>query len=165
MLARIMAVTIKELRQLARDKLTFGMIVGIPLMQMLLFGYAINFDVRGLRAAFVDQAGTSGSRALLGDLQASGVVRFLAPSPDVTSLQRRMNAGEINVGVVVPPESTIAMFAGAFFFWLMNRMYGAKKESTGYKLWVDTQEPICAGIIAGAALIGIGDVLVRVFLL
>jgi ABC-2 type transport system permease protein len=104
MLARIMAVTIKELRQLSRDKLTFGMIVGIPLMQMLLFGYAINFDVRGLRAAFVDQAGTSGSRVLLADLEASGVVRFLAPSPDVASLQRRMNAGEINVGIVVPPD-------------------------------------------------------------
>jgi ABC-2 type transport system permease protein len=69
MLTRIMAVTIKELQQLSRDKLTFGMIVGIPLMQMLLFGYAINFDVRGLRAAFVDQAGTSGSRALLADLE------------------------------------------------------------------------------------------------
>jgi ABC-2 type transport system permease protein len=80
------------------------MIVGIPLMQMLLFGYAINFDVRGLRAAVVDQAGTSGSRALLADLEASGVVRFLAPSPDVAHLQRRMNAGEINVGVVVPQD-------------------------------------------------------------
>ena len=104
MLTRIMAVTIKELRQLSRDKLTFGMIVGIPLMQMLLFGYAINFDVRGLRAAFVDEAGTSGSRALLADLEASGVVRFLAPSADVANLQRRMNAGEINVGVIVPRD-------------------------------------------------------------
>ena len=104
MLTRIMAVTIKELQQLSRDKLTFGMIVGIPLMQMLLFGYAINFDVRGLRAAFVDEAGTSGSRALLADLEASGVVRFLAPSADVANLQRRMNAGEINVGVIVPRD-------------------------------------------------------------
>jgi ABC-2 type transport system permease protein len=104
MLSRIAAVTLKELRQLSRDRLTFGMIVGIPLMQMLLFGYAINFDVRGLRAAAVDQAGTSGSRALLGDLQASGVVRFLAPSPDVPDLRRRIDAGEIKVGVVVPPD-------------------------------------------------------------
>jgi uncharacterized oligopeptide transporter (OPT) family protein len=71
----------------------------------------------------------------------------------------------IGLGVVVPPESTLAMFAGAFFFWLMNRVYGEKKESIGHRLWVDTQEPICAGIIAGAALVGIGDVLVRVFLL
>jgi uncharacterized oligopeptide transporter (OPT) family protein len=71
----------------------------------------------------------------------------------------------IGLGVVVPPESTIAMFAGAFFFWLMHKRYSSRTESTGHKLWVDTQEPICAGIIAGAALVGIGDVLVRVFLL
>ena len=46
---RLYAITSKELRQLARDRLTFGMIVGIPLMQIVLFGYAINFDVRGLQ--------------------------------------------------------------------------------------------------------------------
>ncbi len=69
----------------------------------------------------------------------------------------------IGLGVVVPPESTLAMFAGAMFFWLMHRVYSKKKESTGHLLWVATQEPICAGIIAGAALVGIGDVVVKVF--
>lgn len=71
----------------------------------------------------------------------------------------------IGLGVVIPPDSTIAMFAGAGFFHLMRRRYGAKPESNGFKLWVDTQEPICAGLIAGAALMGIADILVRVFLL
>lgn len=71
----------------------------------------------------------------------------------------------IGLGVVVPPESTLAMFAGACFFWLMERLYGKKKQSTGHKLWIETHDPICAGIIAGAALIGIGDILVRVFVL
>jgi OPT family oligopeptide transporter len=71
----------------------------------------------------------------------------------------------IGLGVVIPPDSTIAMFAGAGFFWLMGRRYGRKPETRGFKLWVDTQEPICAGLIAGAALMGIADILVRVFLL
>ncbi|MBX3375833.1 MAG: OPT/YSL family transporter [Phycisphaeraceae bacterium] len=71
----------------------------------------------------------------------------------------------IGLGVVIPPDSTFMMFIGAGFFWLMHRRYSGRKESTGCKLWVDTQEPICAGIIAGAALIGIGDTLVKVFLL
>jgi uncharacterized oligopeptide transporter (OPT) family protein len=71
----------------------------------------------------------------------------------------------IGLGVVVPFESTLAMFAGALFFWFMHRRYHEKKESTGHKLWIDTHEPICAGIIAGAALIGIGDVIVKVFVL
>jgi uncharacterized oligopeptide transporter (OPT) family protein len=71
----------------------------------------------------------------------------------------------IGLGVVVPPESTMAMFAGAGFFWLMEKIYAKKKESTGHKLWIETHDPICAGIIAGAALIGIGDILVKVFAL
>jgi uncharacterized oligopeptide transporter (OPT) family protein len=71
----------------------------------------------------------------------------------------------IGLGVVVPPDSTLMMFAGAAFFWLAARRYGSKPQSRGHALWVDTQEPICAGLIAGAALIGIGDILVKVFVL
>jgi ABC-2 type transport system permease protein len=104
MLDRIGAVMVKEVRQLARDRLTFGMIVGIPLMQMLLFGYAINFDVRNLRAAVVDDAGTSLSRRFVADLQASGVVEFVAPSAGIDELRRRMSAGDISVGVYLPPD-------------------------------------------------------------
>src|SRR4051812_30004616 len=101
---RVLAIMLKEARQLGRDRPTFGMIVGIPLLQILLFGYAINFDVRELRAASVDEAKTSYSRALLGDMQASDVVVFLAPSPGVDDLRRRLDAGEISVGVVIPAD-------------------------------------------------------------
>jgi len=104
MLDRIGAVMVKEVRQLARDRLTFGMIVGIPLMQMLLFGYAINFDVRDLRAAVVDEADSSLSRAYVAALEASGVVEFAAPSAGLPDLQRRMSAGHISVGVYIPPD-------------------------------------------------------------
>jgi ABC-2 type transport system permease protein len=104
MLERIVAVMVKEVRQLGRDRLTFGMIVGIPLMQMLLFGYAINFDVRNLRAAVVDEARTSLSREYIAALEASGVVRFAAPSAGVPELQRRMSAGEISVGIHIPRD-------------------------------------------------------------
>ena len=57
-LSRLFAVMGKELRQLRRDRLTFAMIVGIPVMQILLFGYAINTDVRNLKSAIADQANT-----------------------------------------------------------------------------------------------------------
>jgi ABC-2 type transport system permease protein len=104
MLERIFAVMIKEVRQLARDRVTFGMIVGIPLMEILLFGYAINFDVRGLRAAVVDEAGTSMSRALVGDLQATGVIVLEPPSTSVADLRRRINSGKLSVGIVIPAD-------------------------------------------------------------
>jgi uncharacterized oligopeptide transporter (OPT) family protein len=71
----------------------------------------------------------------------------------------------IGLGVVVPPDSTLMMFLGSLLFWLALRRYGSQPQSRAYAIWVDAQEPICAGLIAGAALIGIGDVLVRVFVL
>jgi uncharacterized oligopeptide transporter (OPT) family protein len=71
----------------------------------------------------------------------------------------------IGLGVVIPPSSTIAMFAGAFLFWWMHRKHGASKGTPSHELWIGSHEPICAGLIAGAALIGIGDILVKVFLL
>jgi ABC-2 type transport system permease protein len=134
MLQRLLAIMLKEVRQLARDRLTFGMIIGIPLMQMLLFGYAINFDVRDLRAAVVDEAGTSLSRSLAGDLQASGVVRFGAPSRSVADLQRRMNAGEISIGVVIPPD------------FERRRL---ESDRAAVQLLVDGSEPTIDGVARG----------------
>lgn len=104
MLARILAIATKEIRQLRRDRLTFGMIVGIPLIQMLLFGYAINFDVRGLHAGVVDEARTSMSRALIADMQASGVIRVQAHADSVPGLRRLMQAGKISVGIHIPAD-------------------------------------------------------------
>jgi ABC-2 type transport system permease protein len=61
-LRRLHAIIVKELRQRGRDRLTFATIVGIPLLQLVMFGYAINMDVRGLDAALLDQANTARSR-------------------------------------------------------------------------------------------------------
>jgi ABC-2 type transport system permease protein len=102
--ARVAAVATKEGRQLRRDRLTFGMIVGLPLMQMLLFGYAINFDVRGLSASVFDEANTSMSRALIADLQATGVMKVIDASPSAADLTRRLASGEITIGVHIPAD-------------------------------------------------------------
>ncbi len=67
------------------------------------------------------------------------------------------------LGFVLPPDSTFWMFLGSALFWITGRVYRNRKESLGHRLWVDTHEPLCAGLIAGAALIGIGDTLVKVF--
>jgi ABC-2 type transport system permease protein len=102
MLSRVLAIAVKEVRQLRRDRLTFGMIVGIPLLQMLLFGYAINFDVRGLHAAVVDEAHTSASRELIARLQATGVVRVVAMPASIGELQTELDRGKVTVGIHIP---------------------------------------------------------------
>ncbi|MEN9798392.1 MAG: hypothetical protein RL653_2088, partial [Pseudomonadota bacterium] len=71
----------------------------------------------------------------------------------------------IGLGVVIPADSTLAMAAGAFFFQWMHKRHADKPGTPGHTLWIETHEPICAGLIAGAALLGIVDVLVKVFLL
>ena len=73
-LRRTVAIAVKEMRQLARDRMTLGMIVGLPAMQILLFGYGINYDVRHIPIGVADLANTQFSRALIADLQATQVV-------------------------------------------------------------------------------------------
>ena len=69
-LRRLRAVATKEVRQLSRDRVTFGMIVGVPLMQIILFGYAINYDVRNLATVVQDDANSSMSREFVAQLKA-----------------------------------------------------------------------------------------------
>ncbi len=69
----------------------------------------------------------------------------------------------IGLGVVLPPDSTVAMFLGALFFAVMHSRYGHRPGTAGHRLWVGAHESICAGLIAGAALVGIADILVKVF--
>ena len=80
-LDRLLAVAAKEVRQLLRDRITMGLIVGIPTIQLLLFGYAINFDVRGVSAAVLDQSQTSLSRRLVGDLGATQLLGEIRQRP------------------------------------------------------------------------------------
>ena len=68
---RAWSVARKEVRQLLRDQLTLGFVVAVPIVQLLLFGYAINQDVRHVPTAAVDLAGTETSRRLLGQLGAT----------------------------------------------------------------------------------------------
>jgi uncharacterized oligopeptide transporter (OPT) family protein len=74
-----------------------------------------------------------------------------------------LSAVSIGLGVVLPPDAVLAMWLGAVLFWAMGRKY-KEPETHGYKVWVEGCEPICAGLISGAALIGIGDALLSVFL-
>jgi ABC-2 type transport system permease protein len=103
-LARTFAIARKEVRQLRRDRLTFGMIVGLPVMQLLLFGYAINQDVRHLRAGVADLAGTQRARLLVQDAQATQVVKVVEHARSAAELEALLRSGAISVGLLVPPD-------------------------------------------------------------
>ena len=100
---RIFAVLRKETLQLRRDRLSFAMVFGVPIMQLLLFGFPINQDVRHLRAGVADLAATARSRALVADAQASQVVDVVAGVHSGTELEALLRRGDIAVGPLIPP--------------------------------------------------------------
>ncbi|MFC4527519.1 ABC transporter permease [Dyella halodurans] len=103
-LRRLWAIMLKELRQLRRDRITLAMIMGIPILQLILFGYAINLNLRHLPAAVADQAQTAGSRAAIQDLLASGVIELHATAQSPQQLVDLLREGRITVGIAVPPD-------------------------------------------------------------
>jgi ABC-2 type transport system permease protein len=103
-LTRMFAILGKEVQQLRRDRLTFGMIVGIPILQIILFGYAINTDVRHIAAAVADQATTQLSRQLVEDMQATQVIDVVQQVSTGAELKELLDRGEISVGILIPPD-------------------------------------------------------------
>ena len=74
-----------------------------------------------------------------------------------------LSAVSIGLGVVLPPDASLAMWLGALVFWWMGRRQ-RETNSSGYRFWVEGCEPICAGLISGAALIGIGNAIINVLI-
>jgi ABC-2 type transport system permease protein len=103
-LRRLLAIAAKEVRQLRRDRLTFGMIIGVPLLQILLFGYAIEMDVRELRTGVADQAGTTQSRRLVSSAQATQIARVVRVADSPEALKALLDRGEIDIGIVIPHD-------------------------------------------------------------
>ena len=103
-LQRILAVVRKEVRQLRRDRLTFGMIVGIPVIQLLMFGYAINMDVRNLDAAVADLSGTSASRQMVMDMSETQIIKVIKQVESADDLEHLMRQGTISVGIYIPVD-------------------------------------------------------------
>jgi uncharacterized oligopeptide transporter (OPT) family protein len=80
----------------------------------------------------------------------------------VTKGRFPLTAVSIGLGTVLPPEATLGMFMGALLFWVMGRR---KTPGTpGHAFWVEGMEPICAGLISGAALMGIGNAVLNVLM-
>jgi ABC-2 type transport system permease protein len=103
-LRRIGAIVYKELLQLLRDRLTFGMIIGIPTLLLVLFGYAINLDVRDLPAAVADLSLTSASRQFVMDLAHSQVIDLNREAGSAEKLETMIRRGEIKAGILIPPD-------------------------------------------------------------
>ena len=103
-LTRIHAIFVKELTQLKRDRMTFGMIIMIPLIQLLLFGYAINTNIRHIPVGVVDYSHSALSRILIQTVNATQVVEFTAHFNDVAEAQKAIARAEVRAVLIIPAD-------------------------------------------------------------
>lgn len=101
---RTLAVFIKEFQQMLRDRLTFAMAVGIPIIQLVLFGYAINTDPKGLPTAVAAAETGPLSRSLVAALQNTGYFHVVASGVSEAEGDALLARGEVQFVVVIPPE-------------------------------------------------------------
>ena len=110
--SRWWGIVIKEFIQLKRDRLTFGMIVGIPIMQLLLFGFAINNDPKGLPTAVIAAEQSEFSRSFVRGMENTGyfrVVKVLASESEGEALLTR---GEAQFVVTIPVDFSRKLLRG-----------------------------------------------------
>jgi ABC-2 type transport system permease protein len=102
--ARMVAVFLKEFQQMMRDRLTFAMAVGVPILQLVLFGYAINTDPKGLPTALVANDGGPMAASVVATLQNTGYFRIVHAGPDEGEAERMLEDGRVQFLVVIPPQ-------------------------------------------------------------
>ena len=94
-LTRVWAVLIKEFKQLTRDRLTYAMILALPVIQLLLFGYAINSEPRHLPTAVLVQEDSVFARSILSSLRNSAYFDLVAQARSPAELDALIRRGEV----------------------------------------------------------------------
>lgn len=110
--ARWWGIVVKEFIQLKRDRLTFGMIIGIPILQLLLFGFAINNDPKDLPTAVIVQDPSDLSRRFLHGLASTGYFRITETLDSEREGDRLLARGEVQFVVTIPPEFSRQLLRG-----------------------------------------------------
>jgi ABC-2 type transport system permease protein len=103
-LLRTQAIIVKELIQLKRDKMTFGMVIMIPLVQLLLFAFAINTNIRHIPVGVFDQSQTALSRVLQQTITATSMVKFTQHYHSLPLAQAAIDRGEVRAVLIIPSD-------------------------------------------------------------
>ena len=101
--SRLWSIALKELLQLRRDRLTLAMMLALPVIQLMLFGYAIDTDVRHIPTVVYDQDRSAQSRDFAAGLQATGFYDLVGEVRSYDEIARALRSGGAHVALVVPP--------------------------------------------------------------
>ncbi|MFC3109835.1 ABC transporter permease [Undibacterium arcticum] len=110
--ARFVAILLKEFRQIRRDRLTFAMMVGVPILQLILFGFAINTDPKHLPLAVVQGDQSEFSRSFIAGLENSGYFRVTRRPASEAEGNRLLERGDVQFVLVIPPDFSRRLIRG-----------------------------------------------------
>jgi len=103
---RVFAVMIKEFKQLTRDRITYAMILGLPVVQLLLFGFAINVEPRHLPTAVLVQENSVFARSVVSALDNSAFFDLVAQAHSPAELDQMIRQGKVQFAVTIPGDFT-----------------------------------------------------------
>ncbi len=109
---RLSAVVLKEFIQMRRDRLTFAMMIGIPLMQLILFGYAINTDPKRLPTGIVSGDHSRYTRAIVAAMANSEYFQIVDDDMTEAEADRAIERGSIQFALTIPPDFTRKLLRG-----------------------------------------------------
>jgi ABC-2 type transport system permease protein len=112
MLTRPLVIAWKELLQLRRDRMTLAMMAVLPIVQLLLFGYAINTDVRHIPTVIYDQDHSAASRELAQSLRVTGFYDLLGEVRGYAEIERALRSGRARAALVIPANYASNLRAG-----------------------------------------------------
>ncbi|MES1150361.1 MAG: ABC transporter permease [Dongia sp.] len=110
--SRFAAVFMKEFVQMRRDRITFGMMIGVPLLQLVLFGFAINSDPKHLPAVLVMGEDSIFARSIVSTIEHTDYIR-LAPAPvSEQEADRLLKTGDVQFAITIPPHFSADLLRG-----------------------------------------------------
>ena len=105
-------IVLKEFLQLRRDRITFGMIVGIPIIQLMLFGFAINTDPKRLPTAVVAADHSEFTRSLVAAMQNTGYFDIVKPAMNEKAARAALAQGDVQFVLTIPADFTHRLLRG-----------------------------------------------------
>ncbi len=106
------SIVLKEFTQLRRDRLTFAMIVGIPIVQMIIFGYGINTNPKHLDTAIISADSSNITRSFIEALQNSSYFRIVGTLPNEAAGRAALAQGKVLFVINIPPGFTRRLLRG-----------------------------------------------------
>ena len=109
---RFVAVFTKEFVQMRRDRITFGMMIGVPLLQLVLFGFAINSDPKHLPAALVMGEDSIFARSIVSAVEHTDYIRLMPAPVSEREADRLLKTGDIQFAITIPPHFSADLLRG-----------------------------------------------------